>query len=478
MPIKDNEKQINAHEKSLTDDVSHISKTKEEFLKDENINADVKKVIDEVYTDIIKENIEDETLKVSSNLISSETNKVKTEHSKANKKKLETKDSKTNKKKLETKNSKTNKKKLETKEISLTKEEENLKTFYENKLKELNEKIDDYNNRYNKLEESIQRYEDRNQELIEKRIEFETSIKEFEQKNKELEDVKIDFKGRSDKIKEAREHFIEINKQLEQKKIDLEEREKQIRKIQLMLEKNKYDFEKNKIEFDKEKLEFEIGKAELEKTAYQKNINVYSELIEDQDKIKEKEEQKKGKAGILQEILQELSDNGAFHSCFLIDNKGMMISEYTEIELDSMAIGAMFSLICTIALRTIESLHLQALDFLKLTSANGEFLVKNININNYERNFILLTYFDGTTPFVPKDKQKMDKKTINKIMKSVKEDFYEFGQGKRISWIFDNLTEKINFLRQKYITPDTDIELKRLNFFNKTAIKIKELFES
>ena len=156
----------------------------------------------------------------------------------------------------------------------------------------------------------------------------------------------------------------------------------------------------------------------------------------------------------------------------------MIVSEHSNKLHDAMAIGAMFSLICTNALRTVNSLNLQELGYFKLSSTNGEFMAKTINLNNYERNLILLAYFDEDTLADSKIGQKLSKKTINKIMKSIKEDFYEFGQGKEISWIFENLANRINFLKQKYVSAGKDMEQKRLDSLNKTSIEIREIFES
>ena len=496
MPTKESNKNKNKvskkkdiHEQPEKNESSYISNAKKRFQEDEDIIPDVKQVLDDVFTDMIEGTIEDNTVKVNGNEILSETNELDTETSSEADKTLEIQEFITIEKDKDLKAFYENKlKKLEEKieeyNSRYQKLEETIKRYEDrnrelvSKRKELEEKIEEYNSRYQKLEETTQSYEDRNRELVSKRKEFEESIKEFEHKSKALEESKNDFNTRSEKLKEAREHFIELNKQWEMKRTDLEKKVKEIRKIQWTFEKNEYEFEKKKIDFEREKLDFEIGKSELERIiAKEKDIKDYSELVKDKEIIVKKEKKLIGKAEVLQSFLQKLSIDGIFQSCFLIDSKGMMVSEYVKTELDSMAIGAMFSLFDTIALKTVASLHLQELNFFKLSTANGEFLAKNINISNYERDFVLLAYYDGVTPTIPNSKQKMDKKTINKIIKSIKEDFFEFGHGRKISWIFDNLTEKINFLKQKYSTPETDIELIRSNLLNKTTIQIKELFE-
>jgi len=156
----------------------------------------------------------------------------------------------------------------------------------------------------------------------------------------------------------------------------------------------------------------------------------------------------------------------------------MLISEYSNKKLNTMAIGAMFSLVCTSLLRTVNSLSLQELEYFKLSSTNGEFILKNINLINYERNFILLANYDETNSSLPKLNQKLTKKSIKEILKSIKDDFHEYGNESKTSWVFDNLIEKVNFLKNKYTMVGGDLEAIRINLLNKVSIKIKHLFEN
>ena len=112
-----------------------------------------------------------------------------------------------------------------------------------------------------------------------------------------------------------------------------------------------------------------------------------------------------------------------------------------------------------------------------MASTNGEFMLKNIDILNYERNFILLAYYDESNLIIPSMKQKFSKKEIKKIFNSVEKDFNKFGKETKISWVFDNLTDKVNFLKQKYEMSEGDIETIRINLLNNASIKIRELFE-
>lgn len=369
-----------------------------------------------------------------------------------------------------------------------------LELFHESRIKELEEQIKEYNTKYQKLEEKIQEYQDKNQGLIEKRIELEEVVKNFEEKtnlleesrkeyterNQQLHGSKEEFSDRSMKLQEAREQFMNLSRQLEEKKIDLEKRENSIEKRQRNVNKDKFDLEKNKIEFEKIKLDYEMEKADLEINLQKldtKNYEIEPKDDEYKEIIVEKEKEVRGKAEILDDLLQQLMIEGGFNSCYLIDGKGMLISEYSKTKFDTVAIGAMFSLMSTNLLRTVNSLDLLELNHFKFSSANGEFMLKNISIMNYERNFILLAYYDESNSFIPKLEQNFDKKTMKRLVKSVKKDFYSFGNGKKISWILDNLVEKVNFLKQKNQMMERDIEVIRLDALSTTSNKIKGLFE-
>ena len=256
--------------------------------------------------------------------------------------------------------------------VKLTRE---LELFHESRIKELEEQIKEYNNKYQKLENKIQEYQEKNQALIEKRKELEEVVKSFEEKtellevsrmefkerNQQLEESKEEFTDRSTKLQEAREQFMNLSKQLEEKKIDIEKRVNDIEKRQKNLTKEKFDFEKNKIEFEKSKLEYEMGKADLEINLQALDNQNYQKESKDEEYkeiIVEKEKEVRGKAEILNDLLQQLADEGGFNSCYLIDGKGMLISECSKTKFDTVAIGAMFSLMSTNLLRTVNSLDL------------------------------------------------------------------------------------------------------------------------
>jgi len=369
-----------------------------------------------------------------------------------------------------------------------------LELFHQNKIKELEEKIKEYNKNYQKLEEKIQETNKYNDSLIEKRLEYGDSLKDFDEKTKQLEESrtefgekseqlvgsKKEFANRSMKLQEAREQFMELSKKLEEKKITLNTRENDLEKMQRVLENKKFEIEKNKIEFDRTKLEYEIEKADFESRSPKLDFEDYEEKQKDGEEseiIVEEKKEIKGKAEILEDLLRHLMDEGGFNSCYLIDGKGMLISEYSKTKFDTVAIGAMFSLMNTNLLRTVNTLNLLELKHSKFSSANGEFMIKNISILNYERNFILLAYYDESNMFIPKFEQKLDSKTMKRIIKSVEKDFDSYGTGQKISWILDSLVEKVNFLKQKSQMMERDVETIRLEALNTTSKKIKGLFE-
>lgn len=353
-----------------------------------------------------------------------------------------------------------------------------LETIYKRKNKELEEKIGEYNNKHHILEKKIEEYEEKTSGLITKRKEFDDSIKEYEEKSRLLNERNEEISIQMGKLKEAREKIMELSKQIEEKKIDLEKRDEDLKKSERKLEKIKFELERNKLEFEENKLDFELGKSNLETTRKEsESLDAIKNVIKS-DQIKDEVQGRKGGKGeILQNLMLNLLNAGNFKSCFLIDGKGMLISENSNVQLDSIAVGAMFSLICTTVLRAVKTLNLYEFEFFKISSTNGEFIMKNINIMNYERNFILLVYYDNSNSTIRESKQVLNKKTIKRILKNVKKDFYELENESKSTGIFDNLNDRINFLKKKYSLPKEQLELTRVDLLNQTSVKIKDLFE-
>lgn len=476
-------KNHNENSNSKSDDKNYINEEKERFYEEENISPEVKGVLDEVFSDIVSEDIEIENKSDSDisiiNNIDNEGQLLGIEHSEFEEVVIEANDMVLSTE-INAEISDEIESDLEIIKGEMSEKIDDLKKYYESKLEGYKEKDDEYNRRYAKLETMIQEYEDRNRKLLEKRKEYGSTIKEFEKKSEDLEITKEELKSQNEKLQEAREQFTKLSKQVEEKKIDFVKKEKKLEKSYRSIEKLRFELEKSKIEFEKNKLEFEIGRSETEIREKEMDVIEHSHKLEDVKdvKIPLKEKRKpEGKTEVLEAILRTLSEAGYFQSCFLIDSKGMLISEYSQIELDKMAVGAMFSLIGSSALRTVDSLMLQELLYFKLASVNGEFILKNINISNYNRNFILISFYNKSDSTFPDIINKINKKTVKKILKNIKLDFYEFLQESKISWAFDNLVEKITFLKEKYKMPESDLELIRGDQLDKAVIEIKELFE-
>ena len=437
------------------DNSMEIQEEKEKLYKEMDISPEVRDIIDDVFTDMAKDHNENEIIspEVRDIIDDGFTDMVKD--------KIE-----------ET---------LEDDSLEALDKEENeafqhkimlvneLESLQRNKIIDLEDKIEEYNERYDKLEKKTQEYEERNRALIEKRKEYGEKLRELDEKTKSLERSKNEFDEKTKKLDEAREWFKNLSISMEEKKIDIEKLELKLKKMERTLEKNKREIERKGIELEREKIDLERGIDSQKIWIKEPELKV--------DEITEKKEEEKGKVEILQDILQQLSYQGDFQSCFVIDGKGMIISEYSNTELNTLAIGAMFSLVSTALLRTVNSLNLHALKYFKMSSANGEFMLKNINISNYERDFIILAYYDESKSTIPKIDQKLTKSAIKPILKSLKKDLNEYSEGSKISWIFDNLIDRINFLKQKFYTTEADSEIIRRNLLNRASIKIKDLFE-
>jgi predicted regulator of Ras-like GTPase activity (Roadblock/LC7/MglB family) len=411
---------------------------KEKFYAEEDLSPEVKEVIDEVFASMVS----DDNLRTASE-----------DNNKQNVEKIPKEIPTVVKKELEN--------------------EEKDKT-----IAELSTTVNEYSGRINELEEKIEFYKDLVDDFEEKSNLMETSRKQFEERLNELDESRAEFEERGSKLEHARESFKQLSKNLEEKKIELEQREKNLNQLKRELDRIKQQIESDAKNLDNRDLTYKKQKDKLSilpgGIADKSEINLGLEDDWSDSKLIQME---RGKIDILQDILQELLFQGDFQSCFLIDGQGMIISEYSKTELDALAIGAMFSLVCTTVLRTVRSLSLSELEYFKLSSINGEFILRNIDINNYERNFILLAYYNESNSNIPIKKQNLSKKTIKNILKSVKKDFYESRKDSRISWIFDNLSDKIDFLKQKYSHFEGDINLIRLNLMNKASLKLRELFE-
>ena len=336
---------------------------------------------------------------------------------------------------------------------------------YKQKLEELDSLKEDYDLRYNLLKGKIEEYDTRNDKLLEKRKDLETMVEHYEAKNKILDERIKELTDRNESLEEAREQFRKLSDQFEIKKQELEHKQKELKITQKSLEKSKYEIEKAKLEMEESKLSNEIDMLK------EKDLEKVEESIEDNA------QDKKSKNEALNDILTKLVNEGYIISSFLVDSNGMLISESLNKEFNPNAVGAMFSLLCTTIIRTITNLNLYKLQYFKLSSLRGDFLLSHIDIENYNRSLILIAYYDNSKVTFPKLDEQLRKKAFKRIIKSVKKDFSEIKDSNKINWIFENLMEKISFLKKKYMNIEENIDELRIKSLNTASVKIKQIFE-
>ncbi len=440
---------------------SEIIAIKEQFYKEEDIAPEVQNILDEVFSEMVQDGQENINVEKDINIIIDDSIPESVS---------------------------------EGDHVNLLEILENIgDDAYKHKIPLLKELILNYNKKFDDLEKEIKKHNEDSIQIEEKKKEYDVSIKEFKERGKfleqsknefedrvnRLESSKEDFEEQSKKLQVAREQFMSLSKEVEVKKNELNKRESELNNIKRDLEKNKNELEKKKASITRN-----IQNQTEDKKGYASEANdsaalcdltpVYDEAFWETKQVNDME---KGKVEILQDILQNLSNQGNLQSCFLIDGQGLLISEYSKSKLDPMAIGAMFSLLCTSVLRTVKSLNLNALEYFKLSSENGEFILRNIKINNYERDFILIAYYNKDNLSLQQSNKKLNKKIIKNLLRHIKRDLYFIKKGQQLSWIFENLSERIDFLKDKYCTIEGDINLIRLNLLNNASIKIIELFE-
>ncbi|MHA1283303.1 MAG: hypothetical protein ACTSVV_05225 [Promethearchaeota archaeon] len=363
---------------------------------------------------------------------------------------------------------------------------EELKQIFLNKIKTLEEKIKESENEKKELNEKKKEYENRIREYEEKINITEQKKEEFIEKSKELEIKKEEYQKSIEKLEKTREQFKELSKKLEEKKIILEEQEKRLFQLEKDLEIKKINIEKEQKQLDQLKIEIEkkVKKYSLYNRIRLKEPKLDSEYFDNIDFILNKlrddteKKKKKGRIELIGDTLKELLEVGHFQSCFLIDGKGMIISDCMNEKQDAIAIGAMFSLIWTSLLRTINSLNLRKLEYFKMSSLGGQFLLKNIDVNNYERNLILLAYYDDSNKEkIERENIIFKKRNLKKALKNFlkQEEFYK--KSNVNVQLIDNLIENLNFLKNKLFFYNGDFDKVRIDSLNKIAIKIKEIFE-
>lgn len=100
---------------------------------------------------------------------------------------------------------------------------------------------------------------------------------------------------------------------------------------------------------------------------------------------------KKSRKQYLDEIIQNLNEKGKFSISILLDDRGMILSEYnTTVSLEKDAIAAMFSLIHNVVDRTVQNLNLESKELISIGTKQGDFYTCDFPLKNYNRKMILV----------------------------------------------------------------------------------------
>ena len=76
------------------------------------------------------------------------------------------------------------------------------------------------------------------------------------------------------------------------------------------------------------------------------------------------------------------------------------------------------------------------------------------------------------------DFKPINRRIKRKVIKSIKKDLKQvFKESSQMKWAFNNLIERIKFLKKLYGSQNKSIEESIEEMINMTALKIKELFE-
>ncbi|MCF2141668.1 MAG: hypothetical protein K9W44_16570 [Candidatus Lokiarchaeota archaeon] len=103
--------------------------------------------------------------------------------------------------------------------------------------------------------------------------------------------------------------------------------------------------------------------------------------------------QKKSRKIILDEIIKTLNEKGNFELTILLDDRGMILSDYnTTITMERESIAAMFSLINTVINRTVKNLNLESKELIVIKTNQGVFKTCDFSLQNYNRKMILVVY--------------------------------------------------------------------------------------
>jgi len=131
----------------------------------------------------------------------------------------------------------------------------------------------------------------------------------------------------------------------------------------------------------------------------------------------------------LDEIVHNLNEKGKFTTSILLDDRGMILSEYSSNDsIEKETIAAMFSLLHNVADRTVRNLKLESKELITIGTKQGNFYSVGFPLNNYNRQMILVSLKDHSpieeTPIqevkIKKEKKKKEKIHITKEFPKLK----------------------------------------------------------
>ncbi len=100
-----------------------------------------------------------------------------------------------------------------------------------------------------------------------------------------------------------------------------------------------------------------------------------------------------GKYNLLEELFKKMLVEGNLASIFLMDSEGLMISEYSTYDFNKKALSAVFSLVQNSIMRALDAIGANNLDYVKISVESGVFLIKDFEIKNYNKSFILVFFY-------------------------------------------------------------------------------------
>ncbi|MHA1382065.1 MAG: hypothetical protein ACTSRG_27145 [Candidatus Helarchaeota archaeon] len=114
-----------------------------------------------------------------------------------------------------------------------------------------------------------------------------------------------------------------------------------------------------------------------------------------------------GRCNALSNLLNRLIENINASACLIVDERGLLISEYIKTKIDKNAMATMSSLLSGTSNRFINPLKLKKLNSVIINTSKGIILIKEVPIIQLDRKFTL-------SVLIEKDQVKSRKKSKKK----------------------------------------------------------------